>query len=706
MNFKKSKKKKIWAGINFCLFIFFLSSLGVAKESQNIDKEAAMTQALLNTAKENALVETKEEKTLSEVISDDEKQEEEEALFIADIVKWVGSKDSALFEMVSEEATMPTASVTNGEDQKTVTITFSKPVAVRVKKDNEINASILRRVLLGENAVLVRKFGLKAPYYVLSTVQLFFNTPVLFETNTAENWFFVSFTRHMEDKKDKKDDIEALIDMVDNLQLPETQSVSNILGNIFETKEIYEAYMLGGGTPEDFFKKIRAIKKAPRGIFDGSIGFPQDATRIFEEAYPSFGTKEYWKKHIRAQLKQTFGFSSDFDGNYGSWGGEATRHKAWTMQPDIDVMYNGIGFGKPFYGTKKPTGSFDLRYNASRLFPVTNMLGFGDGFRSQSFSAGGNYKPNNRYSIATQNIVRFFDGKNIEKSSNGKLLRKWNKGYRTTNALGLNYRLGKRTLWKLGGGIEKTFSKSRGGKSEDKTGFLSTGIEHKFSKRFYSETTLGYSHLFYDKDSWTSRRNSNYTEGENIYSLTQDFRYTLTKRLSLQGGPDFYLIDGDLLKFGARARLRYEWRRQDMFQIGYDNAMVQNGAAKIYGGIANRASTGISLSRYEVFSASYFHSFGQNPNPKTRLGLSIEYRKNSPASGVYERQHSKENGMTFQVSLMRKLRRGLTWLELIYRYSNYHSLPTQKSSGNDISIKEHALFFVIRNYFGEWGEAI
>ncbi|MDD3295306.1 MAG: hypothetical protein PHG20_11540, partial [Geobacteraceae bacterium] len=97
-------------------------------------------------------------------------------------------------------------------------------------------------------------------------------------------------------------------------------------------------------------------------------------------------------------------------------------------------------------------------------------------------------------------------------------------------------------------------------------------------------------------------------------------------------------------------------------------------------------------------------SFGDARNPKTKAGLSFEYRRNLAMSGVYGQQDSNDDGFNMQASWARKLRGGLTWLELTYRFSTYRTRATDSDHSDDISIKEHAVFFVIRNYFGEWGE--
>jgi len=141
-------------------------------------------------------------------------------------------------------------------------------------------------------------------------------------------------------------------------------------------------------------------------------------------------------------------------------------------------------------------------------------------------------------------------------------------------------------------------------------------------------------------------------------------------------------------------------------QAGYDNSLIQDGSGKIIGGLMGRnaSASSISLSRFEVTSISYTHAFGNRANPKTKMAFSFEYRRSLPMSGISGQQETNNDGFNLQASWVRKLRRGLTWLELTYRFSTYRTRATDSDHSDDISIKEHAVFFVIRNYFGEWGE--
>jgi len=681
----------------------FAESASVPKGEQD-EKEQAIMKSVLEAKKADAKAVQKKEPAgegLPEKAGEEEAPEEE-IFFIADQIRWEGGEDKSVLEIVGEEEVLPGGNMDAGPDGRSFRWRPANLLVVRAPKSNAVDSPLLKQVVFRENVLMTKKLELEAPYYVLSEIVMTFGAPVSYELTQDGNWMSLEFSSKKTDAVSSEVAEEGYKEPQN--VIPETSSPADILGNFFQAKELYEAYIMGGGKTTDLFKKLRGGGKPSFGFFDGTAGFPDDMGPVFKEAYPTFGTTEYWKRHVRAVARQTFGYSSDFDGTYGSWGGTSVKDGAFTMQPDIDVMYNGLGYGKPFYGSRKPTGTIDLGYRGEKIFPVAKDLGFGDGLRSQTVSWGTNYRPNKRYAFSSQNTLRLFGGKTLQKTSSGNVYREFRRGYRLTNAAGINYRLTKRILWKNGVGAERTLSDANDGRSRDSSVFLSSGIEQVFTRRLQMETTYGYRHLYYDKEPY--RKPSPYTKGKDIHSLSSDFRYKMSDKWFLSGGPNLDIIDGDIWKFGGHTRLRYQWRPQDQVQIGYDNMMIQNGSAKILGGLtSNRSnSSSITLSRFEITRVSYWHSFGDGRNPKTKAGLSFEYRRNLAMSGVYGQQDSNDDGFNVQASWVRKLRRGLTWLELTYRFSTYRTRATDSDHSDDISIKEHAVFFVIRNYFGEWGE--
>ncbi len=709
-------------GLFFCCGVIFLTlafllGTGTALFAQEDNpperasaekKEKAMQESILQAAQKSTETSAGEKKNaaggLTEKAATEAPAKEEEApFFIAENIRWGGGEDKAFLEIVGEEEVLPAGTVDAGPDGLSLRWRPSKPLVIKMKKNNPVDSTLLQQVLFRENPTLTKKFALEAPYYVLDEIVLSFGAPVSYNVMQDGNWFSLEILPQKAEEPEASEVQEGR--KAEEIPMPETTSPADILGSFFEAKELYEAYVLGGGRGmADLFKKARGGKKVSAGFFDGSEGFPKDMKPVFKEAYPRFGTPEYWKRHIRAVARQTFGYSSDFDGTYGSWGGTSVKDRAFTMQPDLDVMYNGLGFGKPFYGSRKPTGSLDLGYKGGKIFPVSEKLGFGDGLRSQTVTWGGNYRPNKRYAFSSQNTIRLFGGKTLTRSSRGDIIRSFRKGYRLTNAGGFNYRLTKRILWKNGVGLERTLSDANDGRSRDLSAFLTTGVEQSFSKRLQGETVYSYRHLYYDKEPY--RKPIPYTKAKDIHSLSEDLRYKISNRCFLNGGPEFYIIDSDIFKFGGHARLRYQWRPQDQAQAEYDNGVVQDGSGKIAGGLTTRGgnSSSIVVSRFERVRLSYWHAIGAGVNPRTKLAFSAEYRRNVPLSGVYGQQITNDDGFNLQASWIRKLRGGLTWLELTYRFSTYRSKAADSRGTTDLSIHEHAVFFVIRNYFGEWGE--
>jgi hypothetical protein len=106
----------------------------------------------------------------------------------------------------------------------------------------------------------------------------------------------------------------------------------------------------------------------------------------------------------------------------------------------------------------------------------------------------------------------------------------------------------------------------------------------------------------------------------------------------------------------------------------------------------------------ERVGVSYWHAIELSTNAKNRLGASFDYLRKSPMSGVYGQQATIEDWMIFELTWLRKLRYGLMWLELTYRYSQYRSKAVQYSGTANDSLHEHMVYLALTNYFGEWEE--
>ena len=679
-----------------------------AQKEPDAEREKAMKESVLQ-AKEKMVsgedATKKEEANVPPKETEKAPTKEVPAFFLAENIHWEGGQDTAFLEIAGEEEALPAGEVDVGADGTNVRWRPAQTLVVMKKKENPVESPFLQSVVFREDATKTKELGLEAPYYALSEILLTFFVPVSYNAAQEGPWIHIEFSPLK--KPEAPMEAETRIRTQQEIPMPTPSSPADMLGTFYQTKEAYEAYVTGGGKLGEGMKNLPAEKRPSGGIFDGRGGFPRDMTPVVEEAYPAFGTREYWKRHIRGALGQTFGYSSDFDGAYGAWGGTSCKRGAFTLQPDMNVMYNGLGFGKPFYGQKTPTGSLDVGYNARRMFPMGNLLRFGDGSRMQTINFGGDYLPQKRYSLASQNTVDLFAIKTIG-SSSGDWVRNPRNGYRMTNAVSFNYRLTRRLLWKNGIGLQRTWSIAPSGRSHDASGFLSTGIEQILTRRLSVETTYGYRHIFKDLGPFTGSNNTNnqpniQTKDKDFHSLHEEIRYKMSNKLFLSGGPEFDVIDGELFKFGGRVKLRYQWRPKDQFQVDCGSGLVEDGSGKLFSGLTQRGvnDTKIRVFRGENLRFSYAHQLKSGD-----LSLSLGYLKTLPLSGFYGGQTTKDNGLNFQASWRRKLRGGLTWLELTYRLSTYRAKAADPRETTDVSVKEHAVFFIVRNYFGEWEEMI
>jgi len=469
-----------------------------AKQAANAEREQAVKEGILKAKKKVLLaaIESKEEAGMKEGATKMQ-PEKEFVFFLAEDIRWGGNQGSAFLEIHGGEEALPEGSIDADSGGSSVRWRPEQTLVVMKKKDNPVESPFLQRVVFTEDVAMTKKLELEAPYYALNEIILIFSAPASHTLTQEGAWLSIQFAPSK--KAEVPEDMESRARNLPEVPMPAASSPADLLGNLFQAKELYEAFVTGGGRTGELMKKLSAEKRPVAGIFDGRGGFPRDMAPVFKEAYPAFGTKEYWKRHVRAVLGQTFGYSSDFDGTYSSWGGTSCKDGAFTMQPDLDIMYNGLGFGRPFHGRTPPTGSLDFGYKARRMFPMGNFLRFGDGGRLQTINWGANYLPKKNYSLATQNTINLFAGKRTILSG-GDWVRDPRRGYRMTNAASFNYRFTKTFLWKNGVGLERTWSNAPEGRSRDATGFLSTGFEQILTRRLRMETGYGYRHIFKDTD--------------------------------------------------------------------------------------------------------------------------------------------------------------------------------------------------------------
>ncbi len=694
----------------FLWVVFFPSAEGLlwgaeeksaeTDKSLSAEREKAIKESVLKLKKKFLVGEArakKEEASMPEKGTKRLPAKEMPVFYLAEIIQWEGNQDRASLEIVGEEDTLPAGEVDTSLDGRSIRWRPAQTLVVMKKKENPVESPFLQRVAFKEDVAMTKKLGLEAPYYVLREILLTFSVPVSYKVTQEGAWLSIEFSPS---KKIAVPEEEKIGARQVEISMPEMTSPGDILGTSFQAKEIFEAYVTGGGKAGEAMKKLRSEERPGEGIFDGRGGFPHDMTPVFEEAYPAFGTQDYWKRHVRAALDQTFGYSSDFDGFYGA-NGTSTKAKAFTLDPNVNIAYNALGFGKPFRGTRTPTGSLDVGYSAARMFPLGNRnLNFGDGARLQTVDFGGTYSPKKRYSLSCQNKIVLFASKAVGLSS-GDWVRNARHGYRMTHAAGINYRLTRRLLWKNGIGFERTRSDAPEGRSRNAIGYLNTGFTQTFTRRVRLNADYTYEHIFKDTGAPTNSL-ALVTKDKDIHSISMSLGYTKNRQWSMSAGPELSVIEGpppygDIFAFGGRAQLRYQWRPQDSFQVTYSNRMIQDGTGILVSGLLGRniRDTSITERRVSQVGVSYVHTLDSGA-----LSLSLDYYRWLPLDGLFPRQTTKTDIITFQTSWRRRIFRGRSWLELIYRYSNYLSRGLDPADVNTDSDHEHAVLFTIGTYFG------
>jgi hypothetical protein len=697
-----------------------------AQEKNKDEKEQAMDKGVLEARikliKERREEEKKKEVPVEKKQEEAPKGEEEPIFFIAESIRWEGGSEKSSLEIIGEEEVLPGGLIDAGADGRSFLWRPEQPLVIRTRKNNKVDSPLLQEVLFRENRALTEKLGLEAPYYVLEEIVLTFNAPVTYTVFQEENFFSLQFEASEKTKDLPPETIFAIKKFL-QAQDSNLYTAEGLLGDFYQAKQQFEQLRTGSSLSNfdtaAVVKKMRREKAPKTFSFDGAAGFPENAAPIIEEAYPKFGTADYWQRHLRAAFRQTGGYSSDFDGTYGCWGGTKTKDNAWTWEPNLLVEFNRFieGFSRE-QGAYQRAARVNASYEWKRLVPTGNLLGPGDGLRSQNVTFGGVYYPHQRWALSSQNKIDIYGGKTLSRSSSN-LERISRHGFRMTNAGGLNYRLTKRLTWANGAGLERTWANySNGSKSHSSAGTLNTGLDYMLSKR--TQVRLGYAlrHIFLDTaadnvDSSSDPSAALNSKVKNLYSLNNGISYKISKQGTLSGGPSLYFLEQAPAKFGGRVNFQYRLLPMDRLRFEYRSEVLQDDTSQIVGQVANRSVTnrsGVSsgriyIGRNESLKLAYSHSMDGSVQSKTRLDLSAEYRKVTPLSGVFNNQTTDDSGYVLQASLIRKLwSGGRGWLELTYRYSTYRSKGVQEGDTTDVSLKEHAVFLIFTTYLGEWEE--
>lgn len=719
---RKEKQLGVFA-VCFAL-LFFGTSISVSAGDENRvsskivpkeEKEAAMEKTLKelsgkkdSVAAENAEKETppqegekaREGESGSEKKKKDENEriKEKEFFVKAADVFWELSDKKIIVEISGpEKEEVPSGKISFEQEGLVARWKPEASMLLRKKKKNKLDSPWISEIFFLENAVKTKALGAPAPYYALDEIQLHFTELVSYEVIKGRQGLRLEFSPL---KKRKPIAPEEVPPAEKETALGESAPFSpgQILGPIYQEKAKYETYILGESKAAEMLGRLQAERKPQLGLFDGTLGFPQDMREVFKEAYPSFGSLEYWKKYVQAAFNQTVGFSSDYDGSYGAWGGFRADNPAMTWTPDLAVGYLRPGLI-----------SSSIGYNYQRRCPVSRLLHFADGYQNQTISFGAGYTPPKSYGVFSENAVSLYRSKNLNQNDDGSFTRDGNKGMRMTNALGLNYRLTRKLLWKICGGLEGTRSdNSESGRSRTKMGFLGTDFGYSFSKNLSGGLGYSYRHTFKNTSgpsgpttTWVKN-----VKGQNLQAPSIGLNYQPFKRLTLSGSITPAIIDGQYCKFGGITSLKYKLLKADDFSFSYSNAVAQDDTAQLTGrslagGIG--AAGNVSLSRDEMTTLEYSHRFTTRTMRNTLLSLSFSYHRSLPLQGFSSDTGSLQDGLTFEASLRRSLRSGRFWVEITYRFENYRARALDEDDTLNSSVKEHSVFLSITNYFGQKG---
>jgi len=234
---------------------------------------------------------------------------------------------------------------------------------------------------------------------------------------------------------------------------------------------------------------------------------------------------------------------------------------------------------------------------------------------------------------------------------------------------------------------------------------LGADLGYSFSKNLSGGLGYSYRHTFKDtgapggpSTTWVKD-----AKGKDLQAPSAGLKYKPFKKLSLSGSITPAIIDGQYYKFGGETSLSYQCFKMDDFSFSFSNAVAQDDTAQltgrnVSGGIG--AAGNVALTRDETVMFSYNHWLTPQ---KMRLNLSASYKRSLPLHGLSSDTGSLQDGLSFEASIRRRLRGGDLWMEITYRFENYRQRSLDWEESLDSSVKEHAVYFSITNYFGQKG---
>lgn len=635
-----------------------------------------------------------ENEALKKKIEANEKLKEKEFFVKAADVAWKLSDENILVQINGPGGDeLPAGKLVFEQEGLLARWKPAAPMLMRKKKKNRLDSPWVSDIIFREDVAKTKALSAPAPYYVLDEIQLRFTELVSSDVLKGKQGLRLEFRPLKKRKPVIVEEEPREKEILFNEPAPFTPG--QILGPVYQAKNERAAEIIGKSKAAEMLGRLQTEYEPQKNLFDSGNGFPQNMGPVFEEAYPAFGSLEYWKKYVRAVFEQTAGFSSDYDGNYGAWSGFRADNPAMTWTPDLAVGYSRPGVITP-----------SVSYQYTRRCPVSRLLHFADGYQNQGISIGAGYTPKKPYAVFSENSLSFYRSKGLNQNDDGSINRLPNRGLRMTNALGLNYRLTRKLLFKICGGLERTRSDSPdNGRSRTEMGFLGADLGYSFSKNLSGGLGYSYRHTFKDtgapggpSTTWVKD-----AKGKNLEAPSVGLKYKPFKKLSLAGSITPAIIDGQYYKFGGEASLNYKCFKMDDFSFSYSNAVAQDDTAQltgrsVSGGIG--AAGNVALTRDETVMFGYNHWITPQ---KMKLSLSASYKRSLPLHGLSSDTGSLQDGLSFEVSLRRRLREGSLWMEVTYRFENYRQRALYWEESLDSSVKEHAVYFSITNYFGQKG---
>ena len=552
-------------------------------------------------------------------------------------------------------------------------INFKSPL-LQKKDDVKIEGDhqFIEVVNLTPNLSLSSKLGTDAKLFFVKQMQFQLLRPVRWKIKQTPGFLRIEIRPYLagDEEPIKKPEEDLLF------QAPALETTAPILGESYSRELQYERTVVSGGEPT-LLENLEAggsVKDVRQKITDYQYGLSEDAVKEdMKSRYPTFGSLDYWKKHLNGLISNTAQFSKQ------------QRKKSFYAvdTPGIAVAFNrkGVADTRLAYSVQRELPFFyGTLHREKRLAPM-------DGFMSHNFQGGIVLKTQSPWLYSIQNQWSIGTSENLGASEKfGDRLTT----YQYVAGQGLRYSL-KRGYVQFGSGLR--WQTSEQGGSVGVNGYLSSLWVRPWTKKIATSLEHDYTHTFLPR----------LALDVNVHKMYLGLDYKLSKNIKLSPRVGWAFYDGEAFAgLVGGFNYRHQLNPRDNLTISYSTDLIRTqgnnfGSESLSGTRSTYTSSG-TMVRYQTISAELSHRLSKRMN----FGLIGSYRREREVE-VQDSDRLDEYRISARIS--RQIAK--EWaLELRYSlaYLNAYQL-SEDAIGNiikgDSGNTEQSLEMRMTRYFGD-----